>query len=264
MAETDHSGWDPAGYERHCGFVAALGRGVVDLLAPQPGERILDLGCGTGTLTAEIAAAGAEAWGLDADPAMIARARAQHPGLRFVVGDGQDFDLGARFDAVFSNAALHWMPRPGAVADAVFAALRPGGRFVAELGGKGNIAAIIDAVRAALRHCGVGEQALGSTRYYPSPAEYAAVLEDAGFLVRRLEYFERPTPLDDCPEGVADWLRVLGGPMLAEVPDELREQVITEAAAQAAPQLWDGRRWYADYRRLRFVAERPQAAADDI
>ncbi len=246
--------WDSALYDRALGVVTRLGSGVLELLDPKPGERILDLGCGTGHLTAEIAAYGADVLGLDAAESMIARARALYPRLRFEVGRGADFRLDAPVDAVFSNAALHWMPRPADVAANVARALRPGGRFAAEMGGKGNVSSLIAAVHQALREEGVGAERLPEPWYFPSVGEYATLLEGAGFEVRYAHLFDRPTPLDDCPNGAADWLRVFGGAFLAVVPPERQEAVIARATMLVRPAWYRDDRWVADYRRLRFLA----------
>jgi trans-aconitate methyltransferase len=155
-------------------------------------------------------------------------------------------------DAVFSNAALHWMPRPGEVVGRVRAALRPGGRFGAEMGGAGNIQAILDAVGAALAEAGLPEPA--SPWYFPTPARQAALLEGAGFRVARMEYFPRPTPLADCPDGLADWLEMFGRPLTAEVPAARLPQVLARVNELAAPRLRRDGEWFADYWRLRFLA----------
>ena len=250
------SEWDSALYDSALGIVTRLGAGVLELLGARPGERILDLGCGTGHLTAEIAATGAEVVGLDAAETMIARARELYPHLRFLVGRGEDFRLDGPVDAVFSNAALHWMPRPAAVAANVARALRPGGRFAAEMGGKGNVATMIAAIHQALREVGVADERLPRPWYFPSVGEYASLLESAGFEVRYAHLFDRPTPLDDCPNGAADWIRMFGGAFLAVVPPERQEQVIARASALVRPAWYRDGRWVADYRRLRFLAIR--------
>jgi SAM-dependent methyltransferase len=246
--------WDAERYDGSFGFVSALGRGVVELLDPRPDETIIDLGCGTGALTASIAAAGATVTGLDADVAMITKARRDHPGLRFEVADGHHFEVPAPVDAVMSNAALHWMLEPDEVIAQVHAALRPGGRFVAEFGGHGNIATIHTAVRDAARVLGIDPTELDDPWYFPSPAEHATRLETGGFLVRSLELIDRPTPLGD--DGVAGWLRMFGGRLLAGVPASRRESVIDLAVEHCRPTLGSDDRWFADYVRLRFAAER--------
>jgi trans-aconitate methyltransferase len=249
--------WDSRLYDESFGIITQLGTGVVELLAPHPGARIIDLGCGTGALTAQIAAAGAEVLGIDASEAMISRARELYPQLRFEVATGQHFAVEAPVDAVFSNAALHWMSPPEAVAASVARALEPGGRFVAEMGGIGNIATIIAATYQALAEEGIPREHVRNPWYFPSIGEYASLLERAGFEVRFMQLFDRPTPLDDCPNGMADWLRMFGGDLLAPVPAERRARVQERVNELSRPRLQREGRWVADYRRLRFMAVKP-------
>jgi SAM-dependent methyltransferase len=246
--------WDSRLYDESFGVITRLGASVVDLLAPRPGERILDLGCGTGHLTAQIADAGAEVIGIDADQAMVARARGVYPHLRFEVARGEGFTLEAPVDAVFSSAALHWMSPPEAVAACVHRALKPGGRFVAEMGGRGNIAAIIGAIYSALADEGISRERIHNPWYFPSIGEYAPLLERAGFEAVFMHLFDRPTPLDDCPGGAADWVHMFGGDFLQVVPPEHRERVLARVNDLTGPMLYRDGHWVADYRRLRFIA----------
>jgi trans-aconitate methyltransferase len=227
--------WDARLYESGFQFVWKYGGDVVALLEPKPGEHILDVGCGTGHLTAEIAAAGATTLGIDASPAMIAQARQNFPKLSFRLVDAAEFQSEAVFDAVFSNAALHWMLDPDPVAAAIARALKPGGRFVGEMGGKGNIAAISNAVHSKIQN------------YYPSISEYSAVLERNGFEVRMMQLFDRPTPLEGGENGLREWIQTFRG-------DNTRP--VEEVEAELRPLLFQHGRWVADYRRLRFSAVR--------
>ncbi|UEM22442.1 class I SAM-dependent methyltransferase [Skermanella mucosa] len=244
--------WDACGYAENARFVADLGLPVVDLLAPRPGERILDLGCGDGALTEKLAAAGCRVVGVDASPELTVAARAR--GIEVHLMDGHALAVGGGFDAVFSNAALHWMLRPDDVIAGVWNALRPGGRFVGEFGGAGNVARIVDALEAALDRRGIDGKA-ANPWFFPTPADYAARLAAAGFQVRSCELIERPTPL---PTGMAGWLATFAGSFLAAVPEGERSAVLNEVMAAIAPHLLksDGT-WYADYVRLRFAADRP-------
>lgn len=253
-------GWDVDQYDDSFGFVSRYGRDLVGLLAPVAGERVLDLGCGTGELAAELAELGVEVRGIDADASMVAQARAKHPEVVFERADAHDFVLAEPVDAVLSNAALHWMLEPTAVIARVRAALRPGGRFVAEFGGQGNVATIRWAVTEAAEAAGVDSTRLRAPWYFPSPSEYAALLEDAGFRVRLMEHFDRLTPLDECPDGIVDWLRMFGVELLSAIPIGLREQVMRDAAQRCRPFLYREGRWHGDYVRLRVWAEVPERA----
>lgn len=255
MAGSHGHRWDPAAYATHASFVPALGAPVLDLLAPRAGERILDLGCGDGMLTERLVAAGAEVVGVDADEAMVAAAK--NRGLDVRVMDGRQLDFGPEFDAVFSNAALHWMPPASLVAAGVFRALRPGGRFVGEFGGHGNIAAIRTAVRAVLIQRGYRVPP-ADDNYYPTAAEYRAVLEGAGFEVVAADIIPRPTPL---PSGMSAWLYTFRGGFIDScgVPEAERAQVIEDTRALLRPMLADeAGNWTADYVRLRFAARKPE------
>lgn len=245
--------WDAAGYGRNARFVADLGVPVLDLLAPQPGERVLDLGCGDGALTAEIVARGAEVVGVDASPAMVAAARSRGLDARLVDGHGLAFETfeGRPFDAVFSNAALHWMQRPEAVIAGVHRALRPGGRFVGEFGGAGNVARIGRALVAGLERRGVDAAAIWPW-YFPEADAYRTLLEAGGFSTVSARLFERPTPL---PAGITGWLATFPGPFLRALPAGEREPYLAEVVAEVAPALRDDTgQWWADYVRLRFSA----------
>jgi trans-aconitate methyltransferase len=246
--------WDSTLYDESFSVITRFGAGVVDLLAAQPGERILDLGCGTGHLTAQIAEAGAETIGIDAAAPMIERARAAYPQLRFEVARAEDFTLDRPVDAVFSSAVLHWVPAQDAMIGCVARALKPGGRFVAEMGGQGNVRILLDALAQALSEAGVPPEQVPRPWYFPSIPEYSARLERAGFEVTFMHLFDRPTPLDDCPDGAADWVRMFGDDFLAPVPPERQASVLARVNALAAPTLVHDGRWIADYRRLRFVA----------
>jgi len=241
--------WSAERYQTHAAFVPALGEELVSWLAPQAGERILDLGCGDGTLSELLRSSGANVFGVDSSIAMASAARRR--GLPVVVMDGQALAFARAFDAVFSNAAMHWMHDADAVARGVGRALRPGGRFVGEFGGHGCVAAIHTAVRAVLRRRGV---TLGSPWYFPTADAYRDVLERHGFEVERIVLFPRPTPL---PTGIRGWLETFGGPMLGALAAGEQPDAIDEIEGLLRPALCDERgRWTADYVRLRFAATR--------
>jgi trans-aconitate methyltransferase len=249
--------WDPALYDQRAAFVSLAAADLVDLLAPVPGESILDLGCGTGALAAAIAARGARVVGVDASPEMIARARAAAPAVDFRVGDGQQLSSvladGEQFDAVFSNAALHWMTRADDTALGLARALKPGGRLIAELGGAGCVATVTSAAGAALRARGE-DPARWLRWYFPTIPDYAAVLARAGLQPRLLWLFDRPTRLAGVA-GLADWLQVFLAPLAAHLGADWRS-FVGEMEARCRPHLFDGTDWVLDYVRLRLRATR--------
>lgn len=247
--------WDTDRYETQHAFVWRYGEGLLDLLRPQPGEQILDLGCGTGQLTAAIANHGATVYGIDASAAMIAAAQHHYPQLTFSVADARHFQVEAPMDAVFSNAVLHWVLEPDAVIERVWRSLRPGGRFVAELGGKGNVQQILNGLRHGLE--AIAYPVPPFPWYFPSLSEYTTRLEQRGFEVQYAALFDRPTELEAGSEGLANWLQMFASSLLESLTAEQQHQVIQTAVVQLRPVLYEGDRWIADYRRLRVVAIKP-------
>lgn len=245
--------WDSTLYDDRHSFVWKAGSDLLELLAPVPGERILDAGCGTGHLTAQIAERGAEVLGLDASVSMVAQARQNFPKLKFQLADVRDFQVDAPFDAVFSNAALHWVREPETAIACIARALKPGGRLVLEMGGQGNIARIMSATEAVLRGAGYAGQHLW---YFPSIGEYASLLEKHGFFVRLAQNFARDTKLEHPERGMREWLEMFGGAYFEDVPAANREALVQQIEVRLKPELWRDGAWFADYRRLRMVAEK--------
>jgi trans-aconitate 2-methyltransferase len=243
--------WDPALYQDKHAFVWRYGQDLIGLLAPQPGERILDVGCGPGQLTAQIAAAGAEVTGIDSSPAMLAEARKNYPDLRFEPMDAGRMAYDRQFHAVFSNAALHWVRDAGAAAAGMARALLPGGRLVVEFGGKGNVQQLQDAVSRAAKafHLTVPEVA----PFYPGIGEYVGMLERHGLEVNYAALFDRPTALAD---GLGNWIAMFRGRFLTAAGPERREAFVRQVEEYARPALWRDGQWFADYRRLRITAKR--------
>jgi trans-aconitate methyltransferase len=226
---------------------------LIELLSPQPNELILDLGCGPGQLTYEIAQKGARVVGLDSAPAMIAQARINYPGISFVLASAAEYRSEEAFDAVFSNAALHWMKPPEQVAESIARALKPGGRFVAEMGGHGNIGSILDALRSAL---GEDYTRQRNPWYFPSIGEYASVLEAQGLAVENAVLFPRPTRVEG-ENGLRDWLDMFAGVFLDELPGATRRDVLEKLEALLRGRLHSGGAWHIDYHRLRITARKP-------
>jgi SAM-dependent methyltransferase len=245
-ASASTSKWDAADYARVGSFVAALGGAALDLLDPQPGERILDVGCGEGTLTTRIIERGATVLGVDNSPEMIAVARAK--GVDALLLPAEDMQFFAEFDAAFSNATLHWVLQKEQAARAIFRALNPGGRFVGEMGGEGNIEKLREALDEELIIRGYAPP-LESSNWYASPGEFAAVYEAAGFREIDARLIERPTPIE---HGIAAWLTTFRKGWLdrAGVPEEERIEIGAAVADRVGSNI-------ADYIRLRFIMRKP-------
>ncbi len=250
-SETPAQEWNSSRYAENARFVSDLGQAVFDLLNPQPGERILDLGCGDGALTEKIVAAGAQVVGVDASSDMVAAAKKR--GIDARVMDAYGLSFNSEFDAVFSNAAMHWMKRdPDAVIQGVRRALKPDGRFAAEMGGHGCAAAVTVALCATLEKYGVADPLALIPWYFPTPDDYRERLVRAGFKVESMALIPRPTPL---PTGMRGWLETFAIPFTKSVAEEKREAFLGEVTERLRPVLCDERgRWTADYMRLRFLA----------
>ncbi len=247
--------WDPERYEENARFVSELGLPVVELLAPRAGERVLALGCGDGRLSGALQQRGCRVVGVDASPELVAAARAA--GLAARLADAERLDFEEAFDAVFSNAALHWMRDADAVIGGVWRSLVPGGRFVGELGGEGNVARIVTALLAALERRGIDGRALHPW-IFPSASDYRSRLERGGFRVDEIRLFARPTRL---PGDVGDWLETFAGPFFVGLDPTARAALLDELREALRPSLQgrDGA-WIADYVRLRFRARKPGPA----
>lgn len=250
---TQTSTWNAELYQSSHAFVWQFGRDLLTMLLPKAGERILDVGCGTGQLTADIAKAGAEVIGLDKSAAMIATARANFPHLRFEVADIAATNYDNEFDAVFSNAALHWVRDQERAIAAIARALKPGGRLVFEMGGRGNVQQIWNATRQALSDMGVKEPEKLSPWFYPSIGEYAPMLESRGLAVTFAVLFDRPTPLEGGELGLRNWLEMFAMFASNALSPEQREELIRRVEAWARPALFNDGEWTVDYRRLRMI-----------
>jgi trans-aconitate methyltransferase len=243
--------WKADRYAEHAPFVPVLGLPLLDLLNPQPGEHILDLGCGDGALSERLREAGATVIGVDGSRDMVAAARQR--GIDARLADAFDLTFEAEFDAAFSNAALHWMKRdPDAVLKGVRRSLKPGGRFAGEFGGHGNVAAITVALLAVLTQHSVQDAASLNPWYFPTTDEYQTKLENAGFRVDSIDLIPRPTIL---PTDMRGWLETFAGPFFQGLPQRYRAAALDEVTTLLRPELSDTQgRWTVDYVRLRFLA----------
>jgi trans-aconitate methyltransferase len=243
---TSTSQWDAADYARVGGFVPALGQAALELLDPQPGEAILDVGCGDGTLTQAILERGASVVGIDNSLSMVGAARAR--GLDARLMDAAQLKFGEAFDAVFSNATLHWVLDKERAARAIWFALKAGGRFAGEMGGEGNLAVLRQALDDELVMRGFGPPTFAAN-WYPSVDEFVALYEGAGFREIDARLIERPTPLE---HGVAAWVLTFRAGWLdrAGVPEGERQTIADAVADRVGTNI-------ADYVRLRFIMRKP-------
>tara|TARA_R110002072_G_scaffold284587_1_gene449045 strand:+ start:86389 stop:87156 length:768 start_codon:yes stop_codon:yes gene_type:complete len=251
--ERENDQWKPTLYDEKHSFVWKLGASVIELLDPQQGERILDVGCGTGQLTAQIAKSDATIVGIDHSPAMIEEARRLFPGIEFQLADAHNFSFEQQFDGVFSNAALHWISDPAKVARCISEALKANGRVAVEFGGQGNVQFLAQAIETASQEF-LGER-LSHPWYFPGIAAFATVLEQHGMEVTQAAMIDRPTPLEG-DDGLRNWVRMFGQHWLTLVPVEQHDVFLQRVEAIARPNLFRGSKWFADYRRIRVQARK--------
>jgi trans-aconitate methyltransferase len=249
--------WNSNLYDKKHDFVFKFGEDLVHLLAPKPNEKIIDLGCGTGYLTNMIAEAGAEVTGIDNSAEMIRKAMSEYPEIDFREMSATDFDFKNSVDAIFSNAVLHWVLDKEAAIKCITKSLKRGGRFVAEFGGKDNVKNIVDALKAVLIKHNHDEKAQLQFWYFPSLAEYAALLEKHGFIVNYASYYNRDTELKDNENGIKDWVMMFGESFLEGIEPNDIESILDEVQDRIRSTNFRNNKWYADYKRLRVVATKP-------
>jgi trans-aconitate methyltransferase len=250
--------WDAHKYDSAHAFVWRSAGGIVEWLAPQAGEEILDVGCGTGHVTAQIAQSGARVTGMDSSPEMLETARREHPQGRWIEGDAREFSLSslglaAPLDAIFSNATLHWVRPPESFLACAASVLKPGGRLAAEFGGRGNVEQVLSALETGLR--AVSAHADVRENYFPAVGEYATLCEAAGLEVLRAELFDRPTPLSG-QHGLREWATMFRPHAVASVPPAQHEELFAAMEEDARARLFRDGTWFADYRRLRIFARK--------
>ena len=245
--------WNASLYDQKHDFVSKFGGSLVEVLAPKEGERILDVGCGTGDLAHEIYSHGAVVVGTDASAEMILAAQKKYPMIQFMTQDAKEMDFANEFDAVFSNAALHWIKEQKNVIQNIYNALKPNGRFVAEMGGHGNIASIVGALKKSMAALNFSYNEEDFPWYFPTTKEYQTRLENAGFKVETILLYERPTPLQG-EDGLRNWLKMFSFNILQHYSEDEKELIYAKCEALLKSNYYRENEWIADYWRLRFVA----------
>lgn len=244
--------WNAHLYDDKHAFVSKYGNSLVELLAPQRGEKILDLGCGTGDLTNKLYEYGAEVIGIDKSENMVKQAISKYPHIPFAVQDAIDLQFHSKFDAVFSNATLHWVKPPIKALKGIYQSLKQGGRFCAEFGGKGNVQTITDEIIQQIKEAGYEFQAEQFPWFYPSIGEYTTLMEDAGFNVTFAQHYERPTQLDG-ENGLKNWIHMFGNMLFDGIPEEKKKQIIENVEKNLKDNLYQDGNWIADYKRIRVI-----------
>ena len=255
MKQVTHT-WDADFYNDKHSFVYGYGTALLELLNPQPRQRILDLGCGSGELTNRIQKYSKEVVGMDSSSSMINKARTLFPLCDFEIGDACYFTFDKPFDAIFSNAALHWVTDYRSAIKSMYHNLKDGGKIVVEFGGKDNVQNIVQQLRKTLLGRGYLEQAKLELWYFPSIGEYTSELEKEGFTVSLAQWYDRPTELDDANEGIKDWLLMFCKPFLKNVSELEVDTILTEVQENLRDKLFRNGKWFADYKRIRIVAHR--------
>jgi len=255
MSQSDKI-WIATTYDNKLSFVSELGKKILELLNVQKGEKVLDLGCGTGDLAHFIHDLGAIVYGIDFSEAMIQQARQKYPDLSFDVADVHTYRTSEQYDAVFSNAALHWMKQPEKAIESSWLALRAGGRFVAEFGGKRNIQSVYQAILHTFARRGLNS-AERNPWYFPTIGEYSHLLEQQGFRITYARHFDRPTPLAGGEESIIHWLNIFAAPFFTDWNDQDKHQAMEEIAADLKTSLWKDGQWIVDYSRIQIIAYKP-------
>lgn len=245
--------WNAHLYDNQHSFVSKYGESLIELLAPEQGEYILDLGCGTGNLANQLHQQyGANIIGVDNSESMVAQAREKYPTLSFRVQDATNLNIESEFDAVFSNATLHWVKPPIQALRCIHKSLKEGGRFIAEFGGKGNVQTITDEIIHQIKAAGYESDIEDFPWFYPSIGEYASLMEEAGFRVIYAQHFDRPTPLEGA-NGLRNWIQMFGNQLFINVPDSAKEEIISKVDHKLEKELYSNGHWIADYKRIRVI-----------
>ncbi len=248
--------WKVNLYNQKHAFVYQYGEELIQFLDPKPNEFILDLGCGTGHLTSEISKFGAMVIGMDSSDEMIADAQSNFPDLEFFIKDAANYMFDKPFDAIFSNAVLHWVLDAENAILSMNKNLKTGGRLVLEFGGKGNVETIIKSVKKSLKERGYLKNSTIENWYFPSISEYTSLLEKNGFEVELAHLFDRPTELADNENGIKDWIEMFGSSFFIDIPEQDKNEILEEVQNNIRSSCYKDGKWYADYRRIRILARK--------
>ncbi|MDN4492354.1 class I SAM-dependent methyltransferase [Ureibacillus aquaedulcis] len=252
MIKTLKDQWNANLYDQSHYFVSQYGTELLQLLAPQENEKILDLGCGTGDLARELKDLGTHVIGVDKSVNMIEQAKGKYAEISFKVKDATELGYKEEFDAVFSNATLHWVKHPEKALQCIFDSLKKGGRFVAEFGGKGNVQSITDEVILQIEAEGIKFRKEQFPWFYPSIAQYTGMMEAAGFRVTFAQHFDRPTKLEG-EQGLKKWIEMFGGEIFNSVNEQQKRTIVSRVENNLKAILFHDGNWYADYKRIRVI-----------
>lgn len=244
--------WDANLYDRKHSFVSKYGNRLVELFNPKQGEKILDIGCGTGDLANALYEWGVEVVGIDKSENMIKQANSKYPHIQFMVQDVTNLEYHSEFDAVFSNATLHWVHPPTQALHRIYQSLKPGGRFVAEFGGKGNVQTITDEIIHQIQVAGFEFTKEQFPWFYPSIGEYSKLMEEVGFRVTFAQHFDRPTQLEG-EIGLKNWIHMFAQQLFDGIPEYSKNDIVTNVEKRLKCTLYEDGNWIADYKRIRVI-----------
>lgn len=243
--------WDAGLYDKKHDFVSEYGKGLLEFVPANKNQSILDLGCGTGTLTAQLSDFAGAIIGVDSSASMIAKAKEQYPNIKFMVCDALALPFEKKFDVVFSNAVFHWIADHNTLLKQVHKVLKPNGLLVCEFGANGNIETIENAFIDACREF---EYEYKPRFNFPTSEHFADLLEQNDFVIDKVYDYARPTPLKDNDRGLANWMRQFFAFDLEMMPEKVQNEIIKKVEYSTKESLWNGNEWIADYRRLRAIA----------
>lgn len=245
--------WNASLYDEQHAFVSNYGGDLIQLLQPKQGEKVLDLGSGTGDLANTLYELKTDVVGIDHSENMVKQAQQKYPHIPFYVMDATKLTYDNEFDAVFSNATLHWIKTPEAVLQSIYKSLKPDGRIVVEFGGAGNVETITTELIQHIQQAGISFTDAQFPWYFPTVGEYTTLLESVGFYVSYAHHFSRPTKLSG-ENGMRNWLDMFSPSLFEHVDSDVKDAIFNTTIDHLRPKLYDNESWYADYKRIRVIA----------